>query len=94
MSSIIRAKRIIRNEGISKFLIKFISSVSKDPVNTIPGLGIFFVSFARKKLVKSLNNLVTIDKIINFTFNFKSFGISIYSAKVYEEIRELLRIVF
>jgi len=93
MSLIDRARSIIREEGYLRFLVKSISFVLGKPIYAIPGLGRFCVFFARRRLVKSLNNLGGVDEVVSFAFNFKSFGVSIRPAQVYEEIRELVRIV-
>jgi len=50
MPLIDRARRIIRDEGILRFLSKFISFVLRNPIYVVPGLGRFCVFFARRRI--------------------------------------------
>ena len=83
MSLTSKALQIARQEGYTSLVKRTAGYILMKVANTWP-VGYARVGIARYKLRKNLNRLQELDEIIDFTFSFRTLGISIKPSQVKE----------
>jgi predicted O-methyltransferase YrrM len=86
-----RGLKILREEGIEKFIKKASSYVFKRSVESF--LGYVLSPLILRKFRRSVHNINNIYDALDFAFSFQAFGASIKPSQVKDEIAKLLEIV-